>query len=64
MSHSNMESPHQTCDHQGIHSSFKILLFKEENMQLLLLTCVLEVAAYNQARAGLDKQLRRKQLLS
>lgn len=49
MSHSNLESPNQTCDHQGIHSSFKRLLFREKNMQLLLLTCVFEVSAYNQA---------------
>jgi len=50
MSHSNLEFPNQTCDHQGIHSSFKMLLFREENMLLLLLTCALEASASNQAR--------------
>lgn len=49
MSHSNLESPNQTCDHQGIHSCFKRLLFREENTQLLLLTFVFEVSAYSQA---------------
>lgn len=49
MSHSNLESPNQTCDHQGIHSSSKILFFRE-NMLLLLLTCALEASAQSQAR--------------
>lgn len=59
MSHSNLESPDQTCDHQGIHFSFKMLFFKEENMLLLLLTCALEVSAYNQA--GELQQLQTKE---
>lgn len=28
MSHSNLESPNQTCDHQGIHSNFKDAAFQ------------------------------------
>lgn len=49
MSHSDLESPNPTCDHQGIHSSLKMLLLREENLLLLLPTCVWEPPADRQA---------------
>lgn len=49
MSHSDLESPDPTCDHQGIHSSLKMLLLREENLLLLLPTCVQEPPTKSQA---------------
>lgn len=49
MSHSDLESPNPTCDHQGIHSSLKMLLVREANLLLLLPMCVWEPPADRQA---------------
>lgn len=61
MSHSDLESPDPTCDHQGIHSSLKMLLLRGENLLLFLPRCVSHQPGWG-AGAGSGKQLGEKQL--